>query len=453
MKGRINLDLKYLRKAKNEYEGGKSLEEVAKIFGISRAKLSRQFKINGISIRSGSAARKSGSTIPLELQNDILALNMQRIPLLEICKITNVSYGRLHSFLKSKDALWGRRRSDLNTEEVERLYKVGKTVEELAEHYEVNWKTIRKILDDQKVQMRKFEDYKDQIDNLENIYKDLINNKKSTAKVASELGVSKFVLRERLKENGYVLRKKEDEQIVVNLERYPDFDYNFFKKNNAKSNYWAGFIAADGAIMGEDGKKLRLAISLSEKDREHLENLQSLLNHGKIRFSDMSKYRGVVNGREVVGKRMASFSISSTPLCQGLLEKGITQNKTYNLKVTPRLALCKHFWRGFFDGDGSLSKLRNSKGNISTVLSMGSASEEIIKDFKFFCKNIGITKFKYTVRTYKKPFYVFYLSGERARYLARHLYKNAPKKARLERKYEIAKSWMDWEDTKPKSKI
>ena len=52
MKGRINLDLKYLRKAKNEYEGGKSLEEVAKIFGISRAKLSRQFKINGISIRS-----------------------------------------------------------------------------------------------------------------------------------------------------------------------------------------------------------------------------------------------------------------------------------------------------------------------------------------------------------------------------------------------------------------
>ena len=113
--------------------------------------------------------------------------------------------------------------------------------------------------------MRKFEDYKDQIDNLENIYNDLINNKKSTAKVASELGVSKFVLRERLKENGYVLRKKEDEQIVVNLERYPDFDYNFFKKNNAKSNYWAGFIAADGAIMGEDGKKLRLAISLSEK--------------------------------------------------------------------------------------------------------------------------------------------------------------------------------------------
>jgi len=58
-----------------------------------------------------------------------------------------------------------------------------------------------------------------------------------------------------------------------------------------------------------------------------------------------------------------------------------------------------------------------------------------------------------TIFRYCTPIYVFYLSGERARYLARYLYKNAPKKARLERKYEVAKSWMDWEDTKPKSKI
>ena len=55
--------------------------------------------------------------------------------------------------------------------------------------------------------------------------------------------------------------------------KYQNKNETFFEKPSRVNSYWAGFIAADGCVY-----RNTLKITLSKKDKAHLEALSSQLN-------------------------------------------------------------------------------------------------------------------------------------------------------------------------------
>ena len=63
-------------------------------------------------------------------------------------------------------------------------------------------------------------------------------------------------------------------------------NHDFFTVPNKLNSYWAGFIAADGCVTG----KHILAIKLSEKDKEHLQKIATLLAEDyKVKLISIAK--------------------------------------------------------------------------------------------------------------------------------------------------------------------
>lgn len=139
---------------------------------------------------------------------------------------------------------------------------------------------------------------------------------------------------------------------------------NFFSEKTKESVYWAGFIAGDGHIHSrrKDKKKNAITIGLSIKDKNHIKNLQNLIEHkGKL-------YEGISKTSKDSTKeyKNTSFTFVSQKICSDL-EKiyDIKDNKTYtyippnDLKDEEK----RYFILGLLDADGSLSYTRNKREN------------------------------------------------------------------------------------------
>ena len=115
----------------------------------------------------------------------------------------------------------------------------------------------------------------------------------------------------------------------------------FFSHNTPESFYWAGFIAADGCILGNN----RMSLYLASKDKNHVEKLTKALDYdGKICYSRVRNAYGV--------------SITSERIVMDLQRFNIFERKSLTYKF-PEFVIghnfCNHFMRGYFDGDGSFN--------------------------------------------------------------------------------------------------
>lgn len=141
-------------------------------------------------------------------------------------------------------------------------------------------------------------------------------------------------------------------QNIVNiLKKYEGYNpsnitfknHNYF--NNIDSHtkaYLAGFIAADGSIIGED-----LTITIHSKDRIVLDVLKhELISTNDIQVIDQ-------NGLDHV-----RFATRSKELTSGLMAIGIMPNKSLTMKnIIPNIPkeFRNSFILGYFDGDGSIN--------------------------------------------------------------------------------------------------
>ena len=109
--------------------------------------------------------------------------------------------------------------------------------------------------------------------------------------------------------------------------------------------YVLGFITADGWITGTRV----VAIELAEHDREHLERIRDLLSPGQI-LARHEVQRGHRRGQQW------RLSIASVRLVTALRKLGVGPCKSHDVGPCRRVpvALRKHYWRGVFDGDGSI---------------------------------------------------------------------------------------------------
>ena len=441
---KLNKNYKDLYK---EYLNGNSLKKIGKKIGISRHVISRFFKKKKLHIRTSKESHpKTGSTLNKTQKKIILKLLKKDVPLKKISKKLKISYGRLHFFLEEVEKTPGPRIVSIDKSLLENDYKNKRiTIKNLGKKYGHDPKTIRKILKNSKVKMISASDrFKITVPELNSLKKKMNKNTLSLSLAAKKAGVSRYIFKQRLEDAGLRIRSSSREkQVVFNLKK-KGFNFDFFKNLNTINSYWVGFILTDGSISGKLGKKLRLSISLSQRDIGHLKKIKKLLGAGSITKQDMSKYKFKRrDGLEIKGTKMASYQLSSTSLCNDLIKLGIKPRKTYSAKPHKKVENSKHFWRGVIDGDGHLSKLKNSRGVTSTRLDFGSASKQLILSYvRFLLKR----RVKATIQSIRREgfniFYIVTLTGKRARKIVRYLYLKSNYNSRLERKYKIADSWI-----------
>lgn len=135
---------------------------------------------------------------------------------------------------------------------------------------------------------------------------------------------------------------------IVNKQNRSKFNEHIFDQIDSEEKaYWLGFIFADGYIssspLREEVKNVyQFELSLGIKDIEHLNKFKTFIAYEKDIIIDGNRCR---------------FVVSNKHLWTILNELGCTPNKSLSLTF-PNIPqnLVRHFIRGYFDGDGCISR-------------------------------------------------------------------------------------------------
>lgn len=166
------------------------------------------------------------------------------------------------------------------------------------------------------------------------IINDYANNNKSTFKIASEFGIGWSVVYKLLLENNVEILGSRRLKYTVN--------HNYFEKIDTELKaYTLGLLYADGGNL----KNKAIYLQLNCPDDHVLETIGSS-------FQDRPLY----SYKTQLGNGYKRLVISGSNVGH-LIKHGVVERKT--LKISgPHLdhqSLFRHFIRGYFDGDGSIS--------------------------------------------------------------------------------------------------
>lgn len=221
----------------------------------------------------------------------------------------------------------------------------------------------------------------------ENLYK---NKNYTFVEIARELGRDERSIRGYLNSVGYKAKSQSYLQ-----RKYPIVEHFFDDVNSESKAYFLGLLYADGY---NNTVKNDVCISLKEDDVGILNIMTSLIQPTKpLFYLDMSPdNRGMKNS-----KNQYRLTINNKHISEKLVELGCGKAKTNTIKF-PTLEqvpynLTHHFVRGYFDGDGSVSKGKAPKIDIIGTPEFLIVLQQILHDIL----SIGITKLN-TSATYSE---------------------------------------------------
>lgn len=166
-------------------------------------------------------------------------------------------------------------------------------------------------------------------------------------KLADLYGVCKHSMTNFCQQKGW--KKKPQLDCPQNKRKY-NLNDNFFSNENSIMAYWLGFIAADGYCVSTTNE---LGIGLARIDKSHLEKFKQDLQ-AENPIKDYINSEGYENSKII---------LTSKQLRSDLATYGIVPKKTFSLEFPKNLQ--QEYWidfiRGYFDGDGSVSYLKNQK--------------------------------------------------------------------------------------------
>jgi len=272
-------------------------------------------------------------------------------------------------------------------------YKEGKTLDFISLKVTKSRSTITSILRKNNVKIRRRGKKKGYSSFEKDVQKEICKkyiDGGTTTSLSSQYGCSKTKILYTLKNNDVKTRS-----ISENKRKY-ELDENVFNNLNENSLYWLGFIAADGNLyINPIGNKV-VQFGLHQKDEEHLNKLKIFLKTNKpiYYYKSKRKYKD-----SYVITPEVKFNINSSVIFEDICSYGIGPKKTFNLKIDSDL-MNKYFFRGLFDGDGSIYS--NNKGKNLVICLSG--IEEVLKAFCDFVKkevniNLPISPNKTICRT------------------------------------------------------
>jgi hypothetical protein len=121
------------------------------------------------------------------------------------------------------------------------------------------------------------------------------------------------------------------------------FNEDFFAQDTPESFYLAGFLAADGNVSD---KKNAICISISDKDRLFLEDIQKLIC-----------YQGKIHIYKILNSKRNSNWKDTNTIVNDLKKFNIVPRKTKIYNFPEWLIdhpFVSHYMRGYMDGDGHL---------------------------------------------------------------------------------------------------
>lgn len=173
--------------------------------------------------------------------------------------------------------------------------------------------------------------------------------------IASSYNVDPRTVSSFLKQFGINIKKPHPPKIYSVKE-------DIFQNIDTEEKAWMlGFIYADGYI---DSSKTKLKFTLAEKDKDVLEKIKSILRSN----SPIKRKEGrQIKGTDYFGSSTVTLMISSVQICQDLEKHGAFYKKSLKLQFPLFLKdeLIRHFIRGYFDGDGSITFGRHDFPKIS----------------------------------------------------------------------------------------
>ena len=134
-------------------------------------------------------------------------------------------------------------------------------------------------------------------------------------------------------------------------------DESYFEAWTPNMAYTLGYIWADGHVSTKDRQK-RLAFQCHRKDEEIvLKMLEDMSFQGKVYYREPEDKHGRNNGPQITAR------IGSSYLVNTLEHHGLVHDKTYQDCPFPNVPdeFLPHFVRGYFDGDGYVSILKNGQ--------------------------------------------------------------------------------------------
>jgi hypothetical protein len=141
----------------------------------------------------------------------------------------------------------------------------------------------------------------------------------------------------------------------INRKNYKNLD-KFYDLNNPETQYWLGYICADGNIQYDIVKRI-YKVSLFSKEEEPI-------NRFKEYFGNM-----VCIHRRPTG--IIEAYINSKKLCEYFINVlNILPNKS--LILDPNLEFTTNFILGYFDGDGSIMNSSETRIRYETKITSGS---------------------------------------------------------------------------------
>src|SRR5579859_7426987 len=173
-------------------------------------------------------------------------------------------------------------------------------------------------------------------------------NNISISKIAKLYKADRDTITRIIKKNNINVRK------YNYLRKHPLNEHYFDNIDSQDKAYFLGLLYADGCNHFDDKRK-KVSISLQEEDADILRKFSNYLYN--IEFLQFLK------GRDS-NKNQIRLTIHSRKISQVLNNLGCTSQKSLKLKAPIWLTnpdLQRHFIRGYFDGDGCLSKYQHRK--------------------------------------------------------------------------------------------
>ena len=169
----------------------------------------------------------------------------------------------------------------------------------------------------------------------------------SIEEICKTLSMDKIVFRKNLMAFGrQIPNKNANDKIFHNV---------FEEINTEEKAYWLGFLYADGNVSKDDNR-----ISLCIKDLEHMEKFAKFIGKD-IR----------IKTKIVKNKPYFLVFFRSEKMKNDLINKGCIPQKSLILKFPEKEILPENlqipFIRGYFDGDGCISKIKEGRTIISLI--------------------------------------------------------------------------------------
>lgn len=131
---------------------------------------------------------------------------------------------------------------------------------------------------------------------------------------------------------------------------------DFFFTWTPELAYILGILATDGYLGDKTGKKKAHQIQLSMIDEDIITAIAKIIGYEGRIYTKQPPKLGIYNS-----KMQYAIKFGNKRVFDRLIELNITPRKTYNLQMPPIPDnLFSHFFRGVFDGDGTITETKGS---------------------------------------------------------------------------------------------